>query len=223
MGIFSIFGKRKVKVNVFGSDSLSAGADGRYSKQAHQNKKSEKKKMKEIEFEPHTPKELQAYVVKQYGAVEVERTDARYKKAYMNVKSHLVFTYAPELLSTKAMKKPNHAPVSEHDPDYEAFYANEKARWKEAVMVKPEDFEMHLHMYHIPVFQGETPVSWVEVLIESKYSYLSFEIIDLEYPDHYKTKQIVADIVKFFGASKEDKKAKNDRYQQLARIQVQSK
>jgi len=222
MGLLSLFSKRKVHVNVFGSDSLSAGADGRYAKQAKKNKKVEKKKIKEIEFEPHTTSELRKYIVEKYGAVEVDRGDARYKKSYMSVKSHLVFTYAPSLLKTPYIKKPNHAPTSENDSDYQIFYENEKARWKEAVMLKPEDFEMHLYMYHIPLFQGEVPVSWVEVLVETKYDYLSFEVIDLEYPDHYKTKQTIADIVRYFGASKEDKKKKNERYQQLSRIQVTS-
>ena len=217
MGLFSR--KKVVPVNVHGSDSVMTGMDGRYSKQARKNKKIEKQKAKALVLEPHTTAELRGYIEEKYGIEELPHSDERYQKAYMGVKAHLVFLYAQDALSTKAIPAPNHPPVSENDPDYAAYRENEEKRWKEAVMIGADRFPMHLHVYNISVFQGETPVSWIEVYVESDHDYLAFKTIDLEYENHYRTSRIIADIVNFFGASEQDKKAKNERYKQLLSVQ----
>ena len=219
MGLFGIGKKRVVPVNVHGSDSVMTGMDGRYSKQARKNKKIEKQKEKALVLKPHTTAELRGYIEEKYGVRELDYSDERYQRAYMGVKPHLVFTYAKDLPETKEIPKPNHPPVSEKDPDYEAYRANEEKRWKEAVMIDAAAFPMHLHVYNISVFRGEIPVSWIEVYIESDHDYLAFKTIDLEYENHYATKRIIADIVNFFGASEQDKKLKNVRYLQLVSVQ----
>ena len=218
MGLFGI-GKKRAQVTVHGASMTSGGADGRYGKQARKNRKATKEKEKNVALEPHTPDELRKYIEEKYGVTELEQDDDRYKKAYFGIKSQLVFTYAPDLLSTKEMKMPKHPPVSDDDPDYAEWRRNENARWKEAVSLPSRVFKMRLHVYNIPVFLGEVPVSWIEVYVESEYEYLSFKVIDLEYPDHYLTKRTIRDIVNYFGAGPEDKKAKNARYLQLISMQ----
>ena len=216
MGLFS---KKKVSVTVHGNSSVSGGGDGRYNKQARKNKKAQKKKARELTLEPHTPAELRGYIEGKYGVKELERSDDRFKRAYIGIKAHLVFTYAPELISTKEMEKPSHPPVSDKDPDYAAYENNREARWQEAVKVNPADFPMHLHVYNISIMQGETPVAWLEVYVETDHEYLAFKPIRLEYEEHYRIDRIKADLVNYFGASKADKKAKNERYLQLVSVQ----
>ena len=217
MGLFS---KKKVSVTVHGNSSLTGGSDGRYAKQARKNRRIAKQKVKQLVLEPHTTAELRGYIESRYGVKELDRSDERYKRAYMNVKAHLVFEHAPELVKTPVMAMPDHPPVSENDPDYAAYHENEDIRWREAVMLPAEDFKMHLHVYNISIMQGEsTAVAWIEVYVETDHEYLAFKTIDLEYEDHYRVSRIIADIVKYFGASEADKKAKNERYKQLCSVQ----
>ncbi len=218
MGLFGL-GKRKVNVTVHGANLKSAGADGRYGKQVRQAKKAEKKKEKELVLQSHTPAELRAYIEEKYGVEELTPDDARFRKAFSDVKAHLVFLHAPELIPTAEMRKPKHPPVSDTDPDYEQWRENQNRRWKEAATVPAKLFTVHLHVYNIPIFLNDIPVSWVEVYIESAHEYLSFKVIDLEYEDHYLTNDTIRDIVRYFGANPADKKAKNERYIQLVSMQ----
>ena len=187
MGLF----KKKVSVTVHGYDSKSGGADGRYDKQAKRNRKTEKKKMKEIVFEPHTTAELRGYIEKKYDVSELTRTDERYKAAYMGVKAHLVETYAPER--------------------YESF--------EQAVMIPPAEFPVHLHVYNLYIHINDLPIAWLEVYVETDHEYLAFRTVPLEFEEHYSIDQAKADIIRYFGAGKEDKKKNNERYLQLVSIQ----
>ena len=67
--------------------------------------------------------------------------------------------------------------------------------------------------------QGNAPADWLEVYVEKGHNYLAFRQVDLECDDEYSVKKVIADIVNFFGAGKEDKKAKNDRYNLLVSVQ----
>ncbi len=202
-----------------GNSSLNKGADGRYAKQAKQNRKMEKKKLDQLVLNPHTPAELRGYIESRYQVKELEKSDDRYKRAYMNIKAQMVFTYAPELITTPAAQEPSHPPRSDSDPDYVNYNETEQARWKEAVMLSPDRFTFHLHVYNIPIFSNEIPVAWVEVYVESEHNYLSFNTIHLEYEEHYLIDRTIADIVNYFSATEEDKKERNERYQQLCSVQ----
>ncbi len=215
----SIFGKRKVPVHVSGSRTTSAGADGRYGKQARQNRKLAKQKIRNLPLEPKTPAELRGYIEHKYGVGELERTDERYMRAFMGIKAHLVYQNAPELLKTKAVPEPDHPPLSENDPDYALYRETEEKRWHEAVMLPADKFAIRLHVYNIPIMQGDVPVSWLEVYVESKYEYLAFKNVTLEYEEHYLVDRVIADIVNYFGAGEADKKAKNERYVQYCSVQ----
>lgn len=219
-GFMGLFGKKKnVSVTVHGNSSIIGGADGRYDKQARKNRKAVKQKEKELSLETHTTAELRGYIEAKYGVKEMERSDDRFKRAYMGIKAHLVFEYAPELVKTKEMPEPSHPPVSDNDPDYKAYRENEEIRWQEAVHVPPEEFPMHLHVYNISIMQGELPIAWLEVYVETEHEYLAFKPIQFEYEEHYRIDRIRTDIIKFFGAGPEDKKEKNERYLQLLSVQ----
>ena len=73
---------------------------------------------------------------------------------------------------------------------------------------------MHLHVYNIPISQGSLPVAWLEVYVETDHEYLAFKVVELEYSEHYSIDRTREDIIRFFGASSEDQKAGNERYQQ---------
>lgn len=214
-----LFGRKKVSVTVHGNSSLYTGADGRYLKQARRNRKIAEGKVRNVVLAPHTTAELCRYIEGKYGVSKLEHTDERYKRAYVNVKAHLVFTYAPELITTPKREEPDHPPVSEHDPDYEAYQENEDKRWKEAVMVKSDSFRMRLHVYNISVMQGDLAVAWIEVYVEDEHNYLAFKTIDLEFENDYRTSLVIADIVKYFGASEEDRDQFNERFLQLVSVQ----
>lgn len=215
MGLFT----RKVSVTVMGNRPMDGGGDGRYKKQARRNKKIANQKKKALVLEPHTTAELRGYIESKYGVSELSKTDERFKRAYMNVKSHLVFTYAPELLETAKIEAPDHPPVSDTDPDYEAYYSNEKERWREAVMVSNEAFPIHLHVYNIHITTNGFPIAWLEVYVETDHQFLDFHTVKLEFEEHYSIDQVKKDIISYFGASKEDKKEKNSRYLQLLSVQ----
>lgn len=218
MGLFGI-GKKKPSVTVHGSRTFQSGTDGRYSKQARKNRKIARQKEQDMELVPHTPAELRGYIENKYGVKELDRSDDRFKRAYMGIKAHLVFEYAPELVETPEMEEPKHPPVSEHDPDYAAYRENREIRWKEAVKVDPEKFPMHLHVYNIAIMQVSGPAAWLEVYVETEHAYLAFKEIALEYEEQYTTKRIIADIVKYFGAGEKDREERNERYVQLVSVQ----
>lgn len=202
-----------------GNRPMDGGGDGRYKKQARRNQKIARLKKKSLVLEPHTTAELRGYIESKYGVAEIPKSDERYKRAYMRVKSHLVYTYAPELLKTEKIEKPNHPPVSETDPDYEAYYANEKERWKEAVLVSNEAFPIHLHVYNLYITTNDFPIAWLEVYVETEHQLLDFRTIRLEYEEHYSIDQVKKDLINYFGASKEDKLQHNARYLQLLSVQ----
>lgn len=77
---------------------------------------------------------------------------------------------------------------------------------------------LSLTCYNIVVMQGAQPAAWLEVYVEDVHSYLAFKAVDLECDDEYAVRQVISDIVRFFGASEEDKKQKNERYIQLCSV-----
>ncbi len=211
--------RRKVPVTVMGLSSMAAGADERYRKQARRNQELEQKKTEHLRFSPHSTAELRGYIEKKYGVTELERSDERYQRAYMGVKSHLVFRDAPELLKTEEMPYPDHPPASENDPDYKAYRENSDQRWNEAVMLPSEKFPIHLHVYNIPIIINEIPIAWLEVYVETDHRYLAFKVIALEYEEHYSIDRIRKDIIDYFGISEQDRDEKNERYLQYLNVQ----
>ena len=213
---------RKASVTVMGLSPLSDASDGRYNKQKKKADKARKKQIRQIELNARTCRELCLYIENTYRVEELDRSDERYRKAYMGVKSHLVFREIPDSLPTKAMKKPDHPPRSENDPDYAAWDENREQRFKEAVMLPPEVFKLDLHVYVINITSNDIPVAWLEVYVEQIHEYLAFSIIPLEYEEHYLIDRTIKDIVCYFGASKADKDADNERYNQLLRVLTSS-
>ena len=214
MGLFKKK-KRRASVNVMGLSPLTQDMDGRYGKQLKSKEKRREKKEQELTLDPHTPAELRGYIENTYHVKELEKTDERYKKAYMGVKAHLVERDASEILKTAALPEPDHPPVSADDADYEAWRKNKDARFREAVMLPPDQFKVHLHVYVINITVNEVPVAWLEVYVETVHEYLAFSTIALEYEEHYAIERTKTDIIRFFGASEKDREADNERYRQL--------
>lgn len=75
-----------------------------------------------------------------------------------------------------------------------------------------------LHCYNIVVMQGSAPAAFLEVFIEDRQNYLAFRTIDLECDDEYSVRRVRTDIVRYFGAGKEDKKENNERYIQYISV-----
>ncbi len=81
------------------------------------------------------------------------------------------------------------------------------------------DGPVDLKVYNIVVMQGSQSAAWLTVYLEATRNYLAFNRIHLECEDDYSVDRVIAEIVNYFGASKEDKKAKNERYKQLCSVQ----
>lgn len=62
----SILKRKNVSVTVHGNTSVMGGADGRYKKQAKENRKAEKEHLKHLPLNPHTPQELKTYIEATY-------------------------------------------------------------------------------------------------------------------------------------------------------------
>ena len=214
-----LFFWKKPAVHVHGRRSDNEGADGRYQKQVRQQKREKDLRIRDLPLNPHTVAELRGYIEETYGVQELEITDTRYREAFIGVKAHLVELYAPEKLETPVPQLPRHPVNSGDDPDYAAYYKQKEQRFREAVMLSVESFPIHLHVYSIALFQGETPVSWVEVYVERDHEYLAFKVTDLEYENHYRTERLIRDIVNYFGASEADRAAGNERYAQYCSVQ----
>lgn len=90
--------------------------------------------------------------------------------------------------------------------------------YKEAEEKFLENGECDLTVYNIVVMQGSQPAAWLTVYIEAVSESLSFHKIDLECDDDYSVGRVISDIVMYFGAGKEDKKKKNERYLQLISV-----
>ena len=179
---------------------------------------AKRRKIAALTLEPHTTKQLIHYIEDTYQVKELERSDERYKKAYIGVTAHLVEEYRPDLPKTAKIDPPDHPPLSQNDEDYRKWQENQNQRFKEAVMLKNDVFPVDLHVFNLYIQVNEIPVAWLEVYVESHQQYLAFNVIPLEYEEHYSISRTKADIVRFFGASEEDKKADNERYRQLVSI-----
>lgn len=163
----SIFNRKKVSVTVHGSTSISGGADGRYKKQAGQNKKAEKKHLKSLPLNPRTPQELKTYIEATYHVAPLPESDE-------------IVMEAKELFKDV--------------PNYD------------------------LTCYQLTVMQGTKEAAWLRVYVETTTAYLAFSQVALEVEETYSVSQIIKDLVRFFGAGKEDKKANNARYVQYISI-----
>lgn len=203
---------------MMGLSPLASSHDGRYDKQQRKEDRLKGRKEQEMVLDPRTEKELRAYIEEKYQVSELDHTDERYRRAYMGVKSHLVFRDAPEILKTPEMPLPDHPPVSEKDPDYLAFRANQDERFKEAVMLPSSEFSVHLHVYSIPVKVNSILAAWLEVYIESVHHYLAFSTVALEFEEHYSIDKIRNDIIRAYGATEEDREKDSERYRQLVSI-----
>lgn len=193
MGLFT----QKVHVNVHGGHVTMDTEDGRYDKQVKKKKKLEKLKIKKMVLEKKSPAELRGFIESKYEVEELPSSDDRFKRAYLGIKSHLVEEYRPDLLK---------------ETDLEM-------RYQEAIHVKSSDFPMKLHVYSIPIHTSGMLVAWLEVYVETEHEYLAFKPVKLEYEEHYSIQKVKTEIVNFFGAGKEDKKKKNERYLQYVSVQ----
>ncbi|MBR4767364.1 MAG: hypothetical protein IK088_00115 [Lachnospiraceae bacterium] len=91
--------------------------------------------------------------------------------------------------------------------------------YSEAYEKLSSEGETDLDVYNIVVMQGSAPAAWLTVYTEANRNYLAFHKIHLECDDDYSVDRVIADIVNYFGAGKDDKKAKNERYMQLVSVQ----
>lgn len=216
MGLFSR--KKKVNVSVHGMPAHASALDGRYDMQKRIQKELKRRKVEALALEPRSAKELLHYIEDTYQVKELERTDERYKKAYIGVKAHLVEEYHPELIKTPRIDPPDHPPLSQDDEDYKNWQANENLRFREAVMLKNDVFPVDLHVFNLDIAIKDLHIAWLEVYVETRYDYLAFNTIALEYEEHYSIDKVKKDIIRYFGAGEADKEADNERYRQLISI-----
>lgn len=76
-----LFGKKKVSVTVHGSTSTAIGTDGRYAKQARNNKKAGRERARNLDLVARSPRELCSYIESTYKVEPLPEEDALFLEA----------------------------------------------------------------------------------------------------------------------------------------------
>lgn len=189
----------------------------------HDAKRKRKRRKAEKRIKPgaHSMEELETYMIRRYGAVEVSRDDAVYVENCKNMRAALAMKYHPELVGERPPKPDMEAlqKIGEEErkkalQEYmEACIAMQERAADLSEDVMPVDY----HCYEI------TPTEWSKVHIELEkiHGFISGGCSASSMRRHggkrlmREAQNIMADIRRYYGVTEQDMKEKSERYRDL--------
>lgn len=158
-------------------------------------KKKQSRIEKMITANPHTLQEVAAYIVSQYGGVELSGDKWVVREEKNSLKASLVLEHRPDLLGALAkVEKPKN-----HTKEALTEFIHQTELRQEAAEQLPEDvFAMDFHVYEIQTLQGSIRVSIETVWEAFGVSYSGSK------KEMKRLKRIVKDLYCYYGVTEND-------------------
>lgn len=202
--------------------TVIGGADGPTSVfiAGHTKKKSFKNRVRQLLYQskrrwaekkivanPHTLQEVAAYAAAQYHAVEIPKTQKRYRDQYAGAKESLIFMHKPELFDKFGEITP---PDVLDEESAKVLCSQLQIRSEFAARIPDSEMPMDLHIYEIRIKGGHLEMTvdfvWDTILgMSSSGNHRAMK----------KLKKISRDLHLYYGVSEEDIKNKTKRYSSL--------
>lgn len=166
-----------------------------------------KRAEKRIIADPHTLKEVLAYVKKKYHAAEIPKTKRKYAEHYESAKEGLILKHKPELLGAAA-KIVRPAVLDERSA--KEMYRQIQLLSEMAAKVPDHEMPMDFHIYEIRIAGGrmEMEIDFIWGILGISYSGNKKAMKKLE--------KLARELYLYYGVSGEDIKNKTERYSVLA-------
>lgn len=184
-------------------------------------KRKRKKAEKSIRPGAHSMDELETYMIRRYGAVEVSHEDETYLMNCKNMRAALAMKYHPELVGEKPAKPDPEAlqkmGEEERREALEAFMEQCTRMQERAAALAESMVPMDYHCYEI------TPGEWsrVHIELEKEHGLLMGGCSASNMRRHRgkrlmkQAQSIMADIHRYYGVTEEDIRQKSERYHSL--------
>lgn len=170
-------------------------------------KRKKRRIEKKIRINPHTLEEVVIYMKNKYSAREISKKSYNYQEQYRCLRESLIVQHKPELLGEfLEVKKPK----VYNEISLKKFWNRIEQRRKKAESISGKEFPMDFHIYKIK----SAKLGEIHIGID-----LIWGVLDCSYSGDQKKmkqlKQIVKDIVRYYGITEEDKKNHSKRYESL--------
>lgn len=155
----------------------------------------------------HTMEETGAYIVRELGFIELDKTDGEYQTEYIQMRVSFLLQYRPELLGELA----EFPKLEKQDEEsVRLFMAQMEERQKAAECISTDIFDIDLHIYQM---QKE---DMARITLENTYGYIGGSASGSKkfMKEYHKMFQ---DIYRYYGVSQDDIEKQTKRYQQLVK------
>lgn len=217
-----IMGKRAEAVSIIG------GADGPTSvfivgKEKGKRKRNLKQRIRAFFYErkkkraekiitanPHTLQEVTAYIINQYGGVELLGDERIVREEKNSLKTVLVLEHRSDLLGVLAkLDRPK-----EHTVEAVTEFMHQvRLREEAAEQISEEEFPMDFHVYEMRLFEGTLRVSIETVWEKFSVSYSSSSKTNMK-----KLRNIAKELYCYYGVAETDISLRSERYLALRQI-----
>lgn len=172
--------------------------------------KKKKRAERRITATPHTLQEVTAYIMNQYGGVELPGGGRSVWEEKNSLKTALVLEYRPDLLGALAkLDKPKKHTVEA----VTEFMHQVKLREEAAEQLSEEVFPMDFHVYEIQLLEGTLRVSVENVWEKFSVSYSGSSRKNMK-----KLKNIAKELYCYYGVTETDISSRSQRYLALRAI-----
>lgn len=162
---------------------------------------------KTITANPHTPEEVEIFLKREYGAVEMARQSSDYLEQRKCIKASLIIRHRPDLLGEAS----DIAPPERDDAEaLKEFWEQLALRNAKAEAVADDIFPIDFHIYEIRYSNvGRIEIGMENIWKEFGVSYSGDKKCARQ------LKKILKDIYLYYGVSDEDIKKESKRYSSL--------
>lgn len=172
--------------------------------------KKKKRAEKGIIANPHTLQEVAAYIINQYGGVELSDGERGVREERNSLKTSLILEHRPELLGALAqLDKPK-------DHTKEAvmeFMHQVELREEAAQKLSEEEFPMDFHVYEIRLFGG-----CLRACVETVWGNFGVSYSASSKKNMRKLRSIAKELYCYYGVAKTDISLRSKRYLALRQI-----
>lgn len=123
-----------------------------------------KRIVKSLKANPHSMEQVADFIVTELGFSEVDKTKAKYKTEYFQMRASFILQYKPELLGdlAEAPKLENH-----EEETIKLFMEKIEQRQKAAEDIPPDIFDIDLHIYERGDGNNQSRIT-----VEKNYGYI---------------------------------------------------
>lgn len=165
---------------------------------------------KTLLYESHSLDEVMEYIVNRYGFVEVDVESAEATEEYRQMRASFILQYAPELLGeADALPELN----GESEEAVRAYIRQCEERTQRAMEIPSAEFDIDFHKFEKTFADSN---DHIDIVIEKKYAHIGGAATGNKAVKSFR--RIYKDVYRYYGATKEDKISRSERYEDLVRI-----